>query len=943
MAGAIGHRYGMGGDATLIGRANEITVARQVLERALRGHGGLILIEGESGIGKSALAAEIERLARLEGFSSMRGTGIEFEKGFPFGLLIRVLGIHERSEDLFLQEVAGLLMGRGEETVEVDVAFKIVERTGDALQQRALMNPTLVIADDVQWSDDLSVTALGRALVRATDLPLVIVCAARRDPRLDRVSELVEGSALSRIKLGALDEDAVEALVLAATEGRPGPNLTAKLEGAGGNPLFITELIKQLQEEAALHVADDIAEIDAGELPASLRMTLLSRLEGAEEPMLEVLRVGAALSSFRADEIAAVLGKPPLKVVGLLEAARAEGILVESGDAVCFRHDLLREALYEDMPEALRATIHGEIARAFLKRNADAGRIATHLSLGAQVGDEEAASSLLEVARELATRSSAEAASLIERAVDIAPPRTDLSRDALLDLALVSALGGEPARGEDLARRILEDETRTEVRSAAAGALVRSMILQGKFNDAGPELDDVLNDGSVSPERRSELMAEVALMASGPPEQHGYSSKLANNVLGASESSPTARCISLCALSYLDMFHGNVDGAIDNARNGLELAESQGLEEALRRAPHYYLAAPLMFVDELDHSKDLYLKGMESAERLGATWSLPVYHLLLGHNLQMAGAWEDATAEFDASLRLADQLGTTLQIIPARSFLVVEALHRDDLPTAESHLAAIEPIAASAPLGTYWTPWVRALVAHAKGEIEVSVTHCLQLHRHLLATDHLFVYQVVGPDLLRVLLAGGDRKSAEEITLILERLVPEHPATTPRAVATWARAMLERDAGMGLAAVDLYQDGPRPVELAWAMEDAASLLGPDRRSQSVTLLEEAVVAYTERGLASDVRRADAALRTLGVHAGTRGRRQRAKAGWEALTESELRIAALVAEGLSNPAIAQRLYISRRTVDAHLSHIYSKLDMSSRVQLAAEVVRREAFD
>ena len=931
----------MRGVSTLVGREDEIAIAQRALKRALLGHGGLILIEGESGIGKSALVAEIDSMARLEGFVTMSGTGIEFEKGFPFGLLLRVFDVRENSEDPSLREIADLLLGRDMATGEDDVAFKIVERAGDALERRALKNPTLLIADDVQWSDDLSVIAMGRALERTTDLPLVIVCAARHDPRLDRISERIEGSALSRIRPRPLSREAVEELILSSTGGRPGPNLTAKLEGAGGNPLFITELMRQLQEDGVLHIDDDIADTDASDLPPSLRTTILSRLEGASEPMLEVLRVGSALSSFGATEIAAVLGKAPLDVVGRLEAARAEGILVESESTLSFRHDLLREALYEDIPEALRRAIHGEIAQVFLKRNADVGRIATHLALGAETGDEEAAKSLLEVANELMARSPTDAASLIERAIEVAPPRTDTHRDALLALAYVSALGGEPARGEELARNVLEDETRADVRSAAAGALVRSMILQGRFNEAGPEFSDILDDRSVTPEQRSELKAEVSLMASGPPEQHAYSRTLANSVLQATKASPTARCVSLCALSYLDMFHGDVDGSLGSSRAALELAESQELEDALRRAPHYYVASVLMFVDELEESRELYRKGMKIAERLGATWSLPIYHLLLGHNLQMAGAWEDATAEFDASLRLAEQLGTMLQVIPARSFLVVDALHRDDLPTAESHLSAIEPIATSAPLGTYWTPCVRALVAHAKGEVEESVRHSLQLHRHLLETDHLFVYRVFGESLLRILLAGGDRKSAEEITLILERLVPEHPSSTPRATATWARAMLERDADLALAAVDLFRVGPRPVESAWAKEDAAGLLGASRRSEAVNLLEEALSAYTERGLAGDARRADAALRSLGVRTGTRGRRQRAKTGWEALTDSELRVAELVAQGLSNPIIAQRLYISRRTVDAHLSHIYSKLDMSSRVQLAAEVVRREA--
>ena len=143
-----------------------------------------------------------------------------------------------------------------------------------------------------------------------------------------------------------------------------------------------------------------------------------------------------------------------------------------------------------------------------------------------------------------------------------------------------------------------------------------------------------------------------------------------------------------------------------------------------------------------------------------------------------------------------------------------------------------------------------------------------------------------------------------------------------------------------LRAVDAYRAGPRPLELALACEDAARALGAAGRvDEARPLLDDALGRYERLEAAWDLARAAARLRALGIRPGRRGPRSRPKSGWDSLTGTEHKVVQLVAEGLSNPEIAERLFISRGTVHTHVSHVLAKLGIRSRVELATEAIRR----
>jgi len=191
------------------------------------------------------------------------------------------------------------------------------------------------------------------------------------------------------------------------------------------------------------------------------------------------------------------------------------------------------------------------------------------------------------------------------------------------------------------------------------------------------------------------------------------------------------------------------------------------------------------------------------------------------------------------------------------------------------------------------------------------------------------------------LAVAGDRDDlAREVTEAMEEGARRSPALSAAATANRCRGLLDRNPAPLLEAVGLYRKTPLRPDLAACCEDAADVLAErDRRDEAVALLDEAATIHIDIGATGDLARVDALLRRLGARR-RRRQQERPTNGWDALTRMERQVTDLVAEGLTNPEIGTRLYISRRTVETHLSHVFAKIGVSSRAQVAAEAARRE---
>jgi DNA-binding CsgD family transcriptional regulator len=168
-------------------------------------------------------------------------------------------------------------------------------------------------------------------------------------------------------------------------------------------------------------------------------------------------------------------------------------------------------------------------------------------------------------------------------------------------------------------------------------------------------------------------------------------------------------------------------------------------------------------------------------------------------------------------------------------------------------------------------------------------------------------------------------------------LAPEVP--TVRSLALRCRGLVDDEVEPLLEAVALARGTPLLLEHTGACEDAATVLARDgRRVEAAALLSEALERHEQAGADAWARRVRARLRDLGARPAVRGPRQRPTRGWDSLTPTEKTVSKLVAEGLTNGAVAKRLYVSPHTVNTHLRHAFAKLDVTNRVALAAEVHR-----
>jgi DNA-binding CsgD family transcriptional regulator len=271
------------------------------------------------------------------------------------------------------------------------------------------------------------------------------------------------------------------------------------------------------------------------------------------------------------------------------------------------------------------------------------------------------------------------------------------------------------------------------------------------------------------------------------------------------------------------------------------------------------------------------------------------------------------------------------------------AVHRGDLGGATSLVAsALEVIARNPKVERlvttslwYWAARAALQEATDEGRAALETLHEAQdVCRGYVPT--------LTAEVVRLAVAHGERKWAREHVEWVEACVPRAQTATMTGVALHARGLYEDDPDILLASAKAYVESPRPLQRAAACVDAAVALGRQgRASEATPLFETALDFYELVGATRDIARVTAAMRELGIRRGARGRRQRPTVGWDSLTKSEMDVVRLVATGLRNADVADRLFISPRTVQTHLSHVFAKLGISSRAELVAEATRRSS--
>ena len=280
-------------------------------------------------------------------------------------------------------------------------------------------------------------------------------------------------------------------------------------------------------------------------------------------------------------------------------------------------------------------------------------------------------------------------------------------------------------------------------------------------------------------------------------------------------------------------------------------------------------------------------------------------------------------------------------LILGRGVLSLIRLHRNDLRGARD--AAGVAAGQLSDIGSrqrgHWSAWAQALLLEADGELAEALEILGGCWDRCASCGLAREYPVIGADLVRLALAAGDAGRARDVAAAVTSVASRNEVPWITGAALRCQGLAEDDADILQAAVSAYARGSRPLELALTAEDAgAAFARQGNMDRACQLLDQAITIYERLDAARDLARAEAALRQMGVRRSRHVTHRRAQSGWQSLTPSEQAVVDLVAEGLSNPQIGQRLYVSRRTVQTHLAHVFAKLHLTSRTQLAAEAIR-----
>jgi DNA-binding CsgD family transcriptional regulator len=940
------------GALPFVGRTSELASLDELLRRAAEGPCQVALIEGEAGIGKTRLLAEaLDRAGRL-GFQPFIGTAAELERDRPFGALVEALDLHPTASDPERAQIGHLLVG-DQDPVEGSrlslaeasaLRFRVLEAVLTLAERLSLSAPTVIAVEDLHWADPSTLLAFRQLCRRLANLPLALVGTLRPSPwspELDRLLGDFVAHGGSHLLLGSMPPEEVAALVTEVLGTPPGPTLLQAVEGAEGNPLYVTELLHALSSEGAIQVRGGRAELPEYVLPPSFRLLILRQLGTLSTETIEVLRVASVLgASFSLAELSTVLGTPSSSLVHNIQEALRAGVLSEADERLAFHHELVREAVYSDLPRSVRRALHLQAGRALAAAAAPPDQVAAHLAVGAAPGDQEAIHWLRRAAQLAGRRAPSVAVGLLERATELLAP-TDPARDAVAaELVAILAWSGRLADAEANARAMLIPGLAADVEQTLRVTLAEAMLARGRAGDALQEMEALTEALAEDDPHRARFLAFAGWTRLFAGDVHGAVVEEHEALAAAERQGDTgAQSVALCGLGIAAHLLGDVRRAVDLGTEAIGRAEQDPTHHLDRYPARLFLGWALQDCDLMGEADRVLREGLRRSEELGLAIHLPFYHARLGALRFVTAEWDDAVAELKAAIQAGEEQQWGAFIL-SRSLRALVAIHRNQLQAAEELLVLAERefTETGSAYGVDVMIWARAQLLEARGDAQAAMSILETAWAGpLLRIPSQLVR--IGPDLVRLAVGRERPDLGRAVVEAMDEATARNPVDTWRAAAVWCRGLLHGDADALIEALSAYQQASRPIEQARAGEDAAAALSRvGRREEATTLLEHTVGIYEHIGAFMDLTRAEAALRGLGVRRGRRGARRRPSRGWESLTPTEIEVVRLVTQGLTNVEIGRRLLISRRTVETHLSHVFGKLGVSSRVQLAAQARR-----
>ncbi|MET0422805.1 MAG: AAA family ATPase [Actinoplanes sp.] len=917
----------------LRGRHQELSRITGRLTRLTGGSGSILVVTGPPGSGKSRLLHETALAAADTGHRVVRVTGDPDAALVPGGSLLR-----------------GLLAGPGpildsdrlrELVAQPERRYWVLEEIQESLERTALRQPVVIVVDDLHWCDDLTMLAMRTLPERLAAHAVMWVFAGRSgddSPGYSSTLARLEADGAGVVALDRLTDEAAAQMAADLLGVAPPADLLAMARGAGNRPLLIRELMLGVREEGVFPPAADV--------PARFRALVQRRLARLTPDARSVLEVASVLSRrLLVPCLADLLRRPPAALLAPLNEAIAEDLLFEEDGDLRFRHDLVREAVRSTVPASIRRALRREAAGVAGRGGGSVVEVAALMADSAEPGDQDAIAALRAAAAELADGAPSSAADLSRQALALTPAGTPLHREVAAEAVRLLGLAGRPHEATTLGHELLADDVGPET-EAAVRLGIAAVAGQFSFAEAVRQCEVAAALPGLTVAARAPLLALMAVNLAMAGDFDRADRVLADGLAAAAEAKDeAARAMCVATKSVSALYHHRWQAAVDLADEAVAISDGVGADDTLWGSAQWrgWLSALAGRPDlALAHAEE----GLRIAQRAGQAWLLRQWSMDRCRQLYDAGRLDDARAEAEGVLALADELGPgNYADCTALMTLTRIALHTGDLVAARRYDAEAERMRADeAPIVRRSGRWLGALVATAHRRDPTRIRELLsEAAAGLGATGPLLGAPVDPADevaFVRLARSIGEHGWAERAVAVAEHRSVANPAFGfLAAVAGHARGLVTGDTARLAEAVAAYREFPRPLPLAAALEDLAA--ATTEPAEAVACHEEALAVYEATGATRDAARVRGSLRRLGVRRRPPIAAEQPADRWSQLSATERAVVGRVAAGATNREVAAAMFLSPHTVNTHLRHAFAKLDINSRVELTRLALQREA--
>jgi DNA-binding CsgD family transcriptional regulator/tetratricopeptide (TPR) repeat protein len=961
-----------------VGRHAELAVVDKLLSDLAAGRGGGLAICGEPGMGKTSLTIELEKRATELGFNVCIGRGAEFERELPFGVIIDALdwAVGEMDPEQFerctperIHELATVFPSLSQRQ-DLSMQRLKVERyllhyaVQWLMEQMADERPLVLVLDDLQWADAASIELVASLLRWTTRRAILTVWVSRSgQPPTVLKSEVVRAARdreLIRLKLAPLSFTEAEELLGPAIERRV---RRALYRQSGGNPFNLRELARSFVDNGGSVPKGPPVEIGDQRVPAAVAQAIADELAALSSSTQRFLH-GAAVAWEPFDPaVAARAADMELRqaLVALDEALERD--LIRPADRAAaygryagtrrftFRHPIVRRAVYEQAGEAWRLDAHTRVAVAFAERRLPAALLAHHVAMSARVGDEEAIELLAQAANAAAPGAPVAAARWLTIALRLLPVGATAEQRLALLLPLATVLGvsGQLAESRDALDEALAIAPAQPAanRAQILASIMRLDHVTGGHRDSRRQLEEALTgfigDNEASGTLRLELSVDRWLS--------GEWSEMAENArdglaAARADDDPGLEALALTLLAEAEKELGSPERVERCVEQAAAIVDRLTDDELARRAEVFLWLGRIECSLGRHRASESHLgRGIRIVRTSGQELFFVPLITALGATQLALGQLAEASTTVGVALDASALLGEDSMRMLAHLLECEQTLVSGDLSGA---IAAGEEagLFAERARSAFGVSVARCLVGEALVEAqrweEGRATICGDGNQSDLSLLPAGLRPRVCSVLATAEIGLGKLEDAEQWVRTAELTAQQLGLTAGLADAARARATLLFAQGAISAAVehatmaaDSYRNLERPIDAARCdvlAGRALALLG--ERHRALECLQRAYDELAAREVRHHRDEAARGLRDLGVRVSRKRRAGERVSGLDALSSRELEVAKLVARGHTNRQIAGELFVTPKTVESHLAHIFDKLGVESRSAVAS---------